>query len=129
MPSRSHRSPRAVVRTADRRPTAPAATSAATSARALRASVAVSLLAAAAGQQQAAQVVMQQLDVAPGEPDKAKENTEPVYVRDSAVAQEKLALALRMERLKQWNNSADVYQEVLEKYHDRVVPLPPDPDG
>src|SRR3954471_9807273 len=45
-----------------------------------------------------------------------------VYVRDSAVAGEKLALAERMERLKQWDKSADVYQEIVEKYADRVVP-------
>src|SRR3954469_21250217 len=45
-----------------------------------------------------------------------------VYVRDSAVAAEKLALAQRMERLKEWNKSADVYQEIVEKYADRVVP-------
>src|SRR5687767_8444020 len=45
-----------------------------------------------------------------------------VYVRDSAVAGEKLALAERMERLKEWDKSADVYQEIVEKYADRVVP-------
>ena len=45
-----------------------------------------------------------------------------VYVRDSAVAAEKLALAQRMEHLKEWNKSADVYQEIIEKYADRVVP-------
>jgi outer membrane protein assembly factor BamB/tetratricopeptide (TPR) repeat protein len=45
-----------------------------------------------------------------------------VYVRDSAVAGEKLALAQRMERLKEWNKAADVYQEIVEKYADRVVP-------
>ena len=27
-----------------------------------------------------------------------------------------------MERLKEWPKSADVYQEILEKYQDRVVP-------
>src|SRR5689334_11058374 len=46
-----------------------------------------------------------------------------VYVRDSAVAGEKLALAQRMERLKEWDKSADVYQEIVEKYADRVVPM------
>ena len=45
-----------------------------------------------------------------------------VYVRDSGVAAEKLALPLRMEHLKEWNKSADVYQEILDKYADRVVP-------
>ncbi len=45
-----------------------------------------------------------------------------VYVRDSAIAMEKLALAQRMERLHEWSKSADVYQEILDKYQDRVVP-------
>src|SRR5689334_10704835 len=45
-----------------------------------------------------------------------------VYVRDSAVAAEKLALGERMERLKEWDKAADVYQEIVEKYADRVVP-------
>ena len=51
-----------------------------------------------------------------------KESTEGVYVRDSALALEKFALAQKMERLKEWNKSADLYQEILEKYADRVVP-------
>ena len=51
-----------------------------------------------------------------------KDNTAGVYVRDSAIAQEKLALAVRMEGLKEWGKSADVYQEILVKYPDRVVP-------
>ncbi len=45
-----------------------------------------------------------------------------VYVRDSGVASEKLALAERMERLKEWDKSANVYQEIIDKYPDRVVP-------
>src|SRR3954452_20121342 len=44
-----------------------------------------------------------------------------VYVRDSAVAGENLALAQRLERLKEWDKAADVYQEIVEKYSDRVV--------
>ena len=51
-----------------------------------------------------------------------KEPTEGVYVRDSAGAVEKLALAQKMEKLKEWNKSADLYQEILDKYADRVVP-------
>jgi outer membrane protein assembly factor BamB len=51
-----------------------------------------------------------------------KESTEGVYVRDSAIALEKFALAQKMERLKEWNKSADLYQEVIDKYPDRVVP-------
>src|SRR5271155_4770069 len=52
-----------------------------------------------------------------------------VYVRDSAIAMEKLALARRMERARQWDKSADVYQEILEKYSDRVVPAAEDPQS
>jgi hypothetical protein len=44
-----------------------------------------------------------------------------VYVRDSAVVDERFALAQRLERLKEWDKSADVYQEIVEKYSDRVV--------
>ncbi|MGA3066947.1 MAG: PQQ-binding-like beta-propeller repeat protein [Tepidisphaeraceae bacterium] len=51
-----------------------------------------------------------------------KDNTAGVYVRDSAVALEKLALAQRMAGLGEWGKSADIYQEILEKYPDRVVP-------
>jgi outer membrane protein assembly factor BamB len=54
-------------------------------------------------------------------------NASAVYVRDSAIAMEKLALARRMERAQQWDKSADVYQEILEKYSDRVVPAGIDP--
>lgn len=57
-----------------------------------------------------------------------KDSTEGVYVRDSALAQEKFALAQRMERLKEWNKSADLYQEILEKYADRVVAAKVDKD-
>src|ERR1041385_457568 len=45
-----------------------------------------------------------------------------VYVRDSAIAADKFELGKRMERLKEWPKSADVYQEILDKYQDRVVP-------
>src|SRR5215218_5330277 len=51
-----------------------------------------------------------------------KDSTEGVYVRDSALALEKFAHAQRMERQKEWNKAADLYQEILEKYSDRVVP-------
>ncbi|MDP9175127.1 MAG: PQQ-binding-like beta-propeller repeat protein [Planctomycetota bacterium] len=52
----------------------------------------------------------------------AKENATGVYPRDSAIALDRLALARRMEQLKEWGKSADLYQEILEKYPDRVVP-------
>jgi outer membrane protein assembly factor BamB len=55
--------------------------------------------------------------------------TQGVYVRDSAVAGEKLALAQRMEHLKEWDKSADVYQEIVEKYSDRVVPVSDETGG
>ncbi|MCC6424670.1 MAG: PQQ-binding-like beta-propeller repeat protein [Phycisphaerales bacterium] len=58
-----------------------------------------------------------------------KESNQGVYVRDSAVALEKFALGERMERLKEWNKSADVFQEILEKYPDRVVQSRVDQEG
>ena len=58
-----------------------------------------------------------------------KDSTEGVYVRDSALALEKFALAQRMERSREWNKSADLYQEILEKYSDRVVPSQVDKDN
>jgi outer membrane protein assembly factor BamB/TolA-binding protein len=57
----------------------------------------------------------------PAAPTDSKETNQGVYVRDSAVAAEKLALGERMERLKEWDKAADVFQEILEKYPDRVV--------
>ena len=61
------------------------------------------------------------IQVDPVDPAGGKEHNEFVFVRDSASAQEKVALAEKMERLKEWNKSADLYQEVLEKYRDRVI--------
>lgn len=58
-----------------------------------------------------------------------KESAQGVYVRDSAVALEKFAQAQRMERLKEWAKAADLYQEVLEKFSDRVVPSQVDNDN
>ena len=51
-----------------------------------------------------------------------KESFQGVSVRDSLEAIKKLEDARRMERLKDWNKAADWYQEVIEKYGDRVVP-------
>ncbi len=51
-----------------------------------------------------------------------KDNTAGVYVRDSAVAMEQMALAQRMAGVGEWSKSADLYQEILQKYSDRVVP-------
>lgn len=59
-----------------------------------------------------------------------KESTEGVYVPESELAMERLALAQKMERLKEWNKSADLYQEILTdpKYTSKVVPSRQDAD-
>jgi outer membrane protein assembly factor BamB len=59
----------------------------------------------------------------------AGDSSQGVYVRDSAIAADKFELGKRMERLKEWPKSADVYQEILEKYQDRVVPTAMDDKG
>lgn len=58
-----------------------------------------------------------------------RDTTQGVYVRDSAVAIEKFAHAERMEHLKEWDKSADVYMEILRSYSDRVVPSQVDRDN
>ena len=58
-----------------------------------------------------------------------RDSTQGVYVRDSAVAVEKFALAERLEHLKEWDKSADVYMEILQGYPDRVVPSQVDADN
>ncbi|HMO27427.1 MAG TPA: tetratricopeptide repeat protein [Tepidisphaeraceae bacterium] len=58
-----------------------------------------------------------------------RDNTSSVYVRDSAVAVEKIALAERMERLQEWNKAAELYQEILEQYADRVLPSQTDDEN
>lgn len=58
-------------------------------------------------------------------PDRTPEGKEPgVYVKDSATASDKFELAKRMERLKEWHKSADVYQEIL---HNSAIPWFPRP--
>jgi len=52
-----------------------------------------------------------------------------VYVRDSSIAIEKFALAERMQGLREWHKAADVYQEVLVNYADRVVPSQTNTNG
>ncbi|GIW77797.1 MAG: hypothetical protein KatS3mg104_2860 [Phycisphaerae bacterium] len=52
-----------------------------------------------------------------------------VYVRDSGIALEKIALAERMERLREWEKSADVYQEIVDKYADRIIATGSDPQN
>lgn len=51
-----------------------------------------------------------------------RDSVQSVFVRDSAVAVEKFALAGRMEHLKEWDKAGDVYQDILKSYADRVVP-------
>lgn len=71
-----------------------------------------------------------QLRQLPIDPDsRFSKEASAVYVRDSGVASEKLALADRMERAAQWDKSADVYQEIVEKFADRVVPTHTDSAG
>src|SRR5688500_7965122 len=52
----------------------------------------------------------------------AKEPIQGVSVRDSLEAIKRLEDARRMARLRDWNKAADWYQEVIEKYGDRVIP-------
>jgi len=54
------------------------------------------------------------------------DNNSGVYVRDSSVAMDRLTLAHHMESLKEWAKAADIYQEILEKYSDRVIPAASD---
>lgn len=56
-------------------------------------------------------------------------DSQSVYVRDSAVVTDKLSLAQRMEQLAQWEKSADIYQEILDNYSDRLVRQQTQPDG
>ena len=60
----------------------------------------------------------------------AKDAPEGVYVPESETAMERLSLAQKMERLKEWNKSADLYQEVLTdpKYATKVVAAEGDAD-
>jgi len=51
-----------------------------------------------------------------------KDSLQGIYVRDSAIAVEKIAHAERLERLKEWAKAAEIYQEIIEQYPDRVVP-------
>lgn len=67
---------------------------------------------------------------AQADPNENRDANEGVFVPDSEMAKERLALAQRMERLKEWNNSADLYQEILTdpKYAAKVVPAEGDPE-
>jgi outer membrane protein assembly factor BamB len=60
----------------------------------------------------------------------SREAAEGVFIPESSSAQERLALAQRKERLKEWNQAADLYQEILTdpKYAAKVVPSDTDPE-
>ncbi len=44
-----------------------------------------------------------------------------VFFRDSVVARDKLVLAERMERLKEWRNAAELFQELLDQHADKML--------
>ncbi|GEM_PF-6559460 len=48
------------------------------------------------------------------------------FVPDSSVAMERLALAAKLAQASEWAKSAEIYQELLENYRDRVVPASAD---
>lgn len=52
-----------------------------------------------------------------------------VFVRDSAIAVDQFALAERMERLRDWTKAADVYQDVITRFGDRLIADRSDEDG
>lgn len=51
-----------------------------------------------------------------------RENSENVFVRDSAVAVDKVFQAKHMEDLKEWDRAAEVYQDIIKNFADRMVP-------
>jgi outer membrane protein assembly factor BamB len=59
---------------------------------------------------------------------RADDPTAGVFVRDSAVATEKFALADRMQRLGEWGKAADIYQDVLHSQADRVIAVADHPN-
>ncbi len=85
----------------------------------LRSVIGASLIAVATAQAQ--------IRLAPEE--NVSKEMESVYVRESTSAVEKLTLAERMEHLKEWDKSATIYQEVIAKFADRVVPIKTDDKG
>ncbi len=64
----------------------------------------------------------------PADTGDGSEAKEGVYVNDSLAAKDTLDKAEKMERLKEWYKSADYFQEVLEKFRDRVIPVKSDKD-
>ena len=86
------------------------------------------LTAPALGQIRPAVVV--QPDAVNAENFDGKDSNEGVYAPESTNAMDQLALAEKMERLKEWNKSADLYQEILTNPHytSKVVPSHYDQD-
>lgn len=62
----------------------------------------------------------------PAEPaeEQTRDQAEGVYVRDSANAVDRFALAERLERLGDWAKAAEVYQEVVSEFGDRLIARP-----
>lgn len=55
--------------------------------------------------------------------------TASVFVPDSSVAMERFALAEKLEAVSEWGKAAEIYQELLDGYRDRVVPVDPKTDS
>ena len=51
-----------------------------------------------------------------------------VFVPDSSVASERFALAEKLEKAAEWTKSAEIYQQLLDEYRDRVVPAGGSPE-
>jgi outer membrane protein assembly factor BamB len=82
-------------------------------------------------QQQRQQFLQQPQQAGPGGDDAtSREAAEGVFIPESSSAQERLELAKRKERLKEWNQAADLFQEILTdpKYAAKVVPADNDPE-
>jgi len=92
---------------------------------------AVGLGAAGVWGQVRGQVFQQQPQQAqPGNDTTNREAAEGVFIPESSSAQERLELARRKERQKEWNQAADLFQEILTdpKYAAKVVPVDTDPE-
>lgn len=76
----------------------------------------------------AKELILEEMPGVPGAV-QGKENTDNVYVRDSTIARDKFDLATKMEGYKEWAKAADLYQEVMTRYPDRVIPAGKDAEG
>ena len=95
--------------------------------RRLAASLVVACAAVSLGQQQRVRILPGVLP--PNGEGQTDVDSQAVYVRDSGVAGERLQLAERLEKQKEWAKAADVYQEMAQKYADRVVSVREDKAG